>query len=133
MPPMKATLVFLLYGLAVLTSMAGLFAGGVPLVNYALARWHDPAFDYYSNFGMISTAGNLIILSLISLIFVHISHVIQRGLRANPPKPDSSGQQQHDVSLPANSISRPAGTAEPMPVNETPDEKLGRLISVKKE
>jgi len=129
---MKATLVFLLYGLAVLTGVAGLFAGGVPLVNYALAHWHNPAFDYYSNFGMISTAGNLIILSLILLIFVHVSHVIKRGFRANPPKPDSSGKQRHASPLPANSISQPAGTAEPMPAKETPDEKLGRLISVKK-
>jgi hypothetical protein len=130
---MLKAVVFVLYWLATLTGVAGLFAGGIPLVNYALARWRNPAFDYYSNFGLISTAANVIILSLMLLIFVHISYVIRGGFRARPKKPGASAIQPPDSSLPANSISQSAETSKGQPAEETPDEKLARLINVKKE
>lgn len=130
---MLRVFVFLLYGLAVLAGVAGLFAGGVPLVNYALARWRSPAFDYYSNFGLVSTAGSFIILSLILLIFVHVSYVIQSRFRASLKEPAPFNKQRDDSSPPANSISQPVGTSKGPPAEETPDEKLARLINVKKE
>lgn len=123
----------MLYWLAILTGVAGLFAGGAPLVKYAMQRWRDPAFDFYYNFGYIATAANTFILSTILLIFVHISYVIQRGFRATSKKPGASGKQPREPSLPANSISQAAGTSKEQQAGETPDEKLARLINVKKE
>jgi len=130
---MLKTSVFLLYWLAILTGVAGLVAGGVPLLKYALARWRDPDFDYYSNFGMVSTAGNLVILSLMLLIFVHISYVIRGGFQPSLKKPVSSGKQQPDSSRPATSNSQPVETSKEQPAEETPDERLARLINVQKE
>jgi len=123
--------IFMLYFLAVLTGVAGLIAGGVPLVNYALERWRDPEFDYYSNFGLVSTAGNIITLSLMLLIFVHVSYVIQRGFRATPKKPESPGRLQLNSSLSPDPISPPVEPQKKQPAAETPDEKLARLIDVK--
>jgi hypothetical protein len=129
---MSRALVFLLYGVAVLIGVAGLIIGGVPLVNYTLMRWRDPTYDYYSNFGMVSTAVNIVILSLLLLIFVHISHVIRCRFQSNPKKPVLSSKQQTGSSLPANSISQPAETSKDQPAEETPDQKLARLINMKK-
>ena len=125
--------VFLLYCLAILTGVAGLFTGGVPLVRYMLARWHNPAVDFDNNFGFISTAGNIVILSLMLLIFVHVSHVVRGRFRPSLKKPVTAGKQQPDSSLSANSNLQPAETPKEQPAEETPDEKLARLINVKKE
>jgi hypothetical protein len=124
--------VFLLYCLAVLTGVAGLFAGGYPLATYVLARWRSSAVDYELNFDFISKALDVFILSIILLIFVNISHVICCRFRRNSKKPVSSGRRKPDSSLPANSISQPAETSKEQPAEETPDEKLARLIIVKK-
>jgi hypothetical protein len=126
-------LVFLLYGLAVLTGVAGLIIGGVPLVNYTLMRWRDPTYDYYSNYGMVSTAVNIVILSLLLLIFVHISHVMRCRFQSNPKKPMLSSKQQTGSSQSAKSILKTVETPKEQPAEETPDEKLARLINMKKE
>ncbi len=124
--------VFLLYCLGVLTGVAGLIAGGIPLATYVLARWRNPSVDYELNFDFISKALNVFMLSIILLIFVHTSHVIYCRFRRNSKKPVSSGGRKPDSLLPANSISQPAGTPNEQPAEETPDQKLVRLVNVKK-
>ena len=131
---MSRALVFLLYCLAVLSGVEGLVVGGVPLVNYALTRWRDPGYDFYSNFGMVSTAASIVILSLILLIFVHISYMIRGRFHPHLKKPVSFGKlPPPDSSLIAKSFSQPAETPKEQPAEETPDEKLARLINMKKE
>lgn len=130
---MLRAVAFLLYSVAILTGVAGLIAGGIPLATYILARWRNPSVDYELNFDFISKALNVFMLSIILLIFVHVSHVIRSRFRNNPQKTVSSGKPQPDSSPQAKSIPQPAEAQKKQPVEETPDEKLARLITVKKE
>lgn len=131
---MLRAIVFLLYCLAVLTGVGGLFAGGIPMAEYAWARWHNPSVDYVLNFDFISKSLHIFMLSIILLILVHVSYVICHRFRRNPKKLLSSGRQQPDSSLASKPISQLAETQKEQPVEQTPDEKLARLlIDVKKE
>ena len=130
---MSRALVFLLYGLAILTGVTGLFAGGVPLATYIMLRLRNPAVDYESYFDFISKALGIFMLSIILLIFVHVSYVIRSRFHPKPKTPVSFDKQQPDASMLVKSTSQPAGNPKERSAEETSDEKLARLISPKKE
>lgn len=126
---MIRTIIFLLYCLAILTGVTGLLAGGIPLVTYALARWHSPAFDFTSNFGFIATAFSMVILSIMLLIVVHISHVVGGGFPINRNKPVSRDKLPPDSPPPT--APPPAVTPKAPADEESADAKLSRLLNQK--
>jgi len=116
----------LLYGLAITTGVAGLFAGGVPLAKFALQYLRDHEYGYYYDTNSLYLPEIVFLLSLSLLIFVHISFMIGKGIQpASPPKPDSPA--------PAGKIFQPADTAGTTTDQETADEKLARLLNQKKD
>ena len=127
----------LLYGLAISSGVAGLFAGGVPLVKYAAFQWfHGPESDLYDDPNYLFSPEVIFLLSLIVLIVAHASLVLGRGIPpASLPKPGSSGKSTEDSPAPASEISRPAKLAGTIgrTAQEAADEKLAQLLNQKKD
>ena len=128
----------LLYGLAISSGVAGLFAGGIPLAKYAAFKWfHGPDSDLYDDPNYLFSPEVIFLLSLIVLIVAHASLVL--GIPpASLPKPGSSGKSTEDSPASASEISRPAKTTGTtvqtvQTVQETADEKLAQLLNQKKD
>jgi hypothetical protein len=110
----------LLYSLAISTGMAGLLAGGVPLAKFALQYLHDHEYGYYYDANSLYLPEIVFLLSVILLVFIHISFQIGKKIYpADPPKPESSAKPTENSTAPANDIFQPAKSAE---------EKLARLL-----
>jgi hypothetical protein len=125
----------LLYGLAVSAGVAGLFAGGVPLVKYAVFKWfHGRDSDYYDDPNYLFSPEVVFLLSWILLIFVRISLVLEKGFHPSSlPQPDASGKAAENPPAPASTMSRPArAAAANVPTDQAAaDEKLARLLNQK--
>jgi hypothetical protein len=118
----------LLYGLAITTGVAGLFAGGVPLAKFALQYLRDHEYGYYYDTNSLYLPEIVFLLSLSLLIFVHIGLMVGKRIQpASPPKPDSPAPTD-EISQPAGTAGTPAQTGQ-----ETADEKLARLLNQKKD
>src|ERR1035441_2369615 len=84
---------YLLYGLAILAGVAGLFDGGTPLVKYMLQQWRDQEYRSYYDTSYLNSPKIIFLLSLILLIGVRVCFALDKGVR--PVKPldtVSSGQ-----------------------------------------
>lgn len=125
-----------LSSLATVAGVAGLFAGGVPLAKFGLQYWQDHDYGYYYDTNSLYLPEILVVLSLSLLIFVHLGLVLGRGI---PPtistKLDSSGKPEKDSPTTADGVSPPASAtgATAKTEGETPDEKLARLLTRKKD
>jgi hypothetical protein len=122
-----------LYSLAVLTGVAGLFVGGDPLVKYLWEMLHDSEYRSYYDTHYLNEPEIIFLLSLILLIGVRIAIALDKGIRpASPLEKDSSGKKLV-APAPASEIASPFGTAEtPAQPVETADEKLTRLLNENK-
>jgi len=124
----------LLYGLAILTGVAGLFVGGTPLVTFVRERLRDYEYRGYYDTSYLHAPEIIFLLSLILLVGVRICLALAKGTRpANPSETVPPGKKPA-VPAPASEFSPPSGAAEtPAPPAETADAKLTRLLNQKKD
>ena len=121
---MSKWLIHCLYSLATLAGLAGLVAGGVPLISYAWERWHNPDYGYYANLPLLSTAENTLLISFLLLILIHVSRVVCRQAEnASTAKPAT----MHPAP-PCGETSPPPLPTPSAPPTETADDKLSRLL-----
>ena len=120
-----------LYGLAILAGVTGLIDGGIPLVKYAMELWRDPEYSSYYNTNELNAPKIILLLSLIFLACVRISLSLDRKISpAIPADPIKKG----DVCATAKEIIPNLASPETIaPPAETPDERLTRLLSQKKD
>ena len=123
----------LLYGLAISTGVAGLLAGGVPLGKFAWQWLHDHEYGYYYDPNFLFSPEVVFILSLILLVFVHISFLVGKGIHiAGSERPGPPKLPAEAADATTDKISQSTGVATAAPV-ETADEKLARLLRQKNE
>jgi len=124
----------ILYGLAITTGVAGLFAGGVPLAEYLLEMSRDSEYSHYYDPRSLNEPEIIFLLSVILLIGVRICFALDGRIRpANPP--DAGPSEEKPVApAPANEIPPQSGAAETTArPAESADEKLTRLLDGKKD
>ena len=123
-----------LYSLAILAGVAGLFDGGTPLVKYMLQQWRDQEYRSYYDTSYLNSPKIIFLLSLILLIGVRVCFALDKGVRPVKPLDTVSSGKKLAVPASASEISPPSGTAEtPAQPAESADEKLTRLLNQKKE
>src|ERR1017187_498115 len=124
----------LLYGLAILSGVAGLFVGGTPLVKYMLQQWREHEYRGYYDTNYLNAPKIIFLLSLVLLIGVCIALALEKIIRpANPPVTVPPGKKPV-APAPASEISPPTGAAEtPAQPVESADAKLTRLLNQKKD
>jgi len=119
---MLKTIRRILYGLAILTGVAGLCIGGDPLLKYVLEMWHDAQNNDYYDIHYLNEPEIIVLLSLILLVGVRIAMALDKGIcPASSPKTASSGTEPVATALAAVSKT----TTQPV---ETVDQKLTRLL-----
>jgi hypothetical protein len=124
----------LLYGLAILSGVAGLLAGGLPLAQFARERLQaeDSARDYYDT-TYLHAPEIIFLLSLILLVGVCIGLALEKGI--SPAEPPRTGATEKPAELQRTEgadISASKETPAPPP-KETADDKLSRLVNREKE
>ena len=126
----------LLYWLARLAGLIGLFAGGKSLVKYVLARLKDPYFDSFSYNDLVFSGGVIFLLSILVLIFTDIGLLLHRVARSpaptSPGLPIPPGGTQNKMTALASQAGAGPET-EPVVPAESPDAKLARLLKQKEE
>lgn len=125
---------YVLYSLAILTGVSGLFVGGVPLVKFLWEMLHDYEYRYYYDTHYLNEPEIIFLLSLILLVGVRIALALDKGIRpAHSPDHVASGKQTA-ASAPANEVSpSPVAAETPAQPVESADEKLTRLLNQKKD
>jgi len=122
---------FLLFWLARLAGVIGLFAGGKSLAKYAVARFKDPYFDSFSYNDLVFSGGVIFLLSLLVLIFAEVGRNLGRSGGAGAvvaPVEEKPVRKSPPAVVPGS-----PPVAEPAEVAESPDEKLARLLKHKEE
>ncbi|HTB83995.1 MAG TPA: hypothetical protein VK742_10105 [Candidatus Sulfotelmatobacter sp.] len=122
---------YVLYGLAILSGVAGLMVGGLPLAQFARERLQaeDSARDYYDT-TYLHAPEIIFLLSLILLVGVCIGLTLEKGISpANPPRSEKPAELQRTE---AAAISA-AGEIPAPQTSESADEKLSRLLNREKE
>jgi hypothetical protein len=131
---MLKTIRCVLYGLAILTGVAGLFDSGTPLVKYMLQQWREHEYRGYYDTGYLNSPKIIFLLSLILLVCVRLSLALDKGIRpASPQNSIPSGKPTADTPALADEISQPpkAAISTMKTEQETADEKLTRLLNQK--
>lgn len=124
----------LLYGLAILAGVAGLYDGGTPLVKYMVHQWSEPEYQGYYDTRDLDFPKLTFLLSLVLLIGVRICLALEKGICPVNPSDSVASEKKPVAPAPAGKISSPAVTAEtPAPPVETADTKLTRLLNQKKD
>ena len=124
----------LLYGLAILAGVSGLFDGGMPLVKYMLQQWREHEYRGYYDTSYLNAPKIIFLLSLILLVGVRICLALDKGTRPVNPSDTVSSEKKPVAPAPAGKISSPSATAEPSaPPVESADAKLTRLLNQKKD
>lgn len=121
----------LLYGVAVLSGVAGLLVGGLPLAQFARERLHadDSARDYYDT-TYLHAPEIIFLLSLILLVCVCIALALEKGIGpVNPTKPVAPEKPAEPSQVRMEQIS--ATTPGVVP-SESADDKLTRLLNREK-
>ena len=122
---------YVLYGLAILSGVAGLLAGGLPLAQFARERLQaeDSARDYYDT-TYLHAPEIIFLLSLILLVGVCIGLALEKGISpAEPPRSEKpAGPQRTEAAAISASKETPAP-----PSKETADNKLSRLVKGEKD
>src|ERR1017187_8587341 len=120
----------LLYGLAILAGMAGLFDSGTPLVKYLLQQWREHEYRGYYDTSYLNSPKIIFLLSLILLLGVRICLALDKGTRPIKPSDTVSSGKKPVAPAQAGKISPPSATAEtPAPPVESADAKLTRLLN----
>jgi hypothetical protein len=120
----------LLYWLARLAGLTGLFAGGKSLAKYAVASFKDPYFDSFSYNDLVFSGGVIFLLSLLVLIFAEVAGHLERAACSAPAKPaDKPGTPDVKPAPPTPADVRPVPEKSP----ESPDAKLARLVKPSEE
>jgi len=127
---------FLLFWLARLAGVIGLFAGGKSLAKYAVARFKDPYFDSFSYNDLVFSGGVIFLLSLLVLIFAEVGASLGRTGRSGQAGPvgapvPAGGKPIRPSSPAADTSTSPE--PEPVAEVESPDAKLARLVKHKEE
>jgi MFS family permease len=123
----------LLYGLATLAGVAGLFVGGVPLVEYLVEMLRDSEYRYYYDTHYLFEPQIIFLLSAILLVGIRIALALDKGIRPAPPREAAGSGKPPAASAPASESSPAAPVAEmPAPPVDTADAKLSRLLNQKK-
>ncbi len=123
-----------LYSLAISTGVAGLFVGGTPLVKYAWQWLHDHEYGYYYDPNYLFSPEVIFILSVILLVFVHISFLVGKNIHATgSEKSDSPAKPVENSNSTAEKDLSPTQVAATTAPTETADEKLARLLRQKKD
>lgn len=118
-----------LYGLAIVTGVEGLFAGGVPVAKYLLEMLHDSDYSHYYDTSYIYEPGMIFLLSLILLIGVRICFALDGRIRPVNPSEEVPSGKKPAAPAPAKDVSPPSGAAEtPAQPEKSADEKLTRLL-----
>jgi len=124
----------LLYGLAVLSGVAGLLIGGLPLAQFARERLHtdDSARDYYDT-TYLHAPEIIFLLSLILLVCVCIALALEKGISPAEPTRSEATEKPPEPQRKEAAVTSISGENAPPPSKETADEKLSRLLNREKE
>ena len=123
----------LLYGLAILAGVAGLYDGGTPLVKNMLQQWREEEYRGYYDTGYLNSPRAIFLLSLILLVGVRICLALDKGIRLINASDTVPPGKKPVAPAPDGNISPPAVTAEiPAQPLESADAKLTRLLNQKK-
>jgi hypothetical protein len=126
---------FLLYCVAAFAGVAGLLAGGIPLLKYAAERLAGNNYEAYLALSSYDRFSEEVIfmLSLMLLILVHLGHVLAGGLRFTKPEKPVLLQNRFAGSLrpPQKEMSDPlpkSGQTQEAAGLDEANEKLAPLV-----